>query len=158
MSANKFKVGDKVRVREGLVVDKFYGDMYCYPFMDKIGGEILTVDSVQNIYYGVKENACYWSDEMLESAEKTLDNLCVGDIVKDGNKTRMILVALDGCYLVSSVGDYIHAGCWYTANDLRDFDYVPVNPDIPEPTIEIDGKRYDEAEVKKAIKDLKPIE
>lgn len=63
MSVNKFKVGDKVRVREGLVVDKFYGDMYCYPFMDKIGGEILTVDSVQNIYYGVKENACYWSDD-----------------------------------------------------------------------------------------------
>ena len=44
MSANKFKVGDKVRVRKGLVVGKFYGDMYCYPFMDKIGGEILTVD------------------------------------------------------------------------------------------------------------------
>lgn len=98
------------------------------------------------------------TNEIKVPAEKTLDNLCAGDFVKDGNKTRMILVALDGCYLVSSVGDYIHAGCWYTANDLRDFDYVPVNPDIPEPTIEIDGKRYDEAEVKKAIKDLKPIE
>ena len=28
MSANKFKVGDKVRVREGLVADEFYGDVH----------------------------------------------------------------------------------------------------------------------------------
>lgn len=91
MSANKFKVGDKVRVRKGLVVGKFYGDMYCYPFMDKIGGEILTVDSVQNIYYGVKENACYWSDEMLEPIKKTLDNLCVGDFIEGAYGTRKVL-------------------------------------------------------------------
>lgn len=158
MSANKFKVGDKVRVRKGLVSDKYYGGVRCASTMARMGGAVLTIDCAESDYYEVKECVFGWSDEMLESAEKTLGNLCAGDIVKDGNRTRMILAALDGCYLVSSIGDYIHAGCWYTANDLRDFDYVPVNPDIPEPTIEIDGKRYDEAEVKKAIKDLKPIE
>ena len=158
MSADKFKVGDKVRVRKGLVPDKYYGGVRCASTMARMGGAVLTIDCVESNYYEVKECVFGWSDEMLELAEKTLDNLCAGDIVKDGNKTRMILAALDGCYLVSSIRDYIHAGCWYTANDLRDFNYVPVNPDIPEPTIEIDGKRYDEAEVKKAIKDLKPIE
>lgn len=158
MSVNKFKVGDKVRVRKGLVSNKYYGGVRCASAMARMGGAVLTIDYVESDYYRVKECVFGWSDEMLEPAKKTLDNLCAGDIVKDGNKTRMILAALDGCYLVSSIGDYIHAGCWYTANDLRDFDYVPVNPDIPEPTIEIDGKRYDEAEVKKAIKDLKPIE
>lgn len=158
MSANKFKVGDKVKVREGLIADKYYDGVRCASAMARMGGAVLTIDRAKSDYYVVKECVFCWSDEMLEPVEKTLDNLCAGDIVKDGNKTRMILAALDGCYLVSSIGDYIHAGCWYTANDLRDFDYVPVNPDIPEPTIEIDGKRYDEAEVKKAIKDLKPIE
>ena len=158
MSADKFKVGDKVRVRKGLVPDKYYGGVRCASTMARMGGAVLTIDCVESNYYEVKECVFGWSDEMLELAEKTLDNLCAGDIVKDGNKTRMILAALDGCYLVSSIRDYIHAGCWYTAKDLRDFNYVPVNPDIPEPTIEIDGKRYDEAEVKKAIKDLKPIE
>lgn len=158
MAATEFKVGDKVRVRKGIVPDKYYGGVHCASTMARMGGKVLTINHVTSRYYEVDKYAFCWSDEMLEPVEKTLDNLCVGDIVKDGNKTRMILAALDGCYLVSSIGDYIHAGCWYTANDLRDFDYVPVNPDIPEPTIEIDGKRYDEAEVKRAIKDLKPIE
>lgn len=158
MSATEFKVGDKVRVRDGLINGFIYDGITVDDDILELSGKILTIWTVGRYNYQVHENGWLWNDKMLEPVEKTLDNLCAGDIVKDGNKTRMILAALDGCYLVSSIRDYIHAGCWYTANDLRDFNYVPVNPDIPEPTIEIDGKRYDEAEVKKAIKDLKPIE
>lgn len=29
MSANKFKVGDKVKVREGLIANKYYGAVRC---------------------------------------------------------------------------------------------------------------------------------
>ena len=29
MSANKFKVGDKVKVREGLIAGEYYGGVYC---------------------------------------------------------------------------------------------------------------------------------
>ena len=158
MSANKFKVGDKVRVREGLVVDKFYGDMYCYPFMDKIGGEILTVDSVQNIYYGVKENACYWSDEMLEPAEKTLDNLRAGDFINNEHGTRKILTKMSACYLLSTYEKYTRADSWYTVDDLKRLGYSLVEPDVSEPTIEINGKKYKKADIRKAIKGLKAID
>lgn len=160
MSANRFKIGDKVKVCKNLIEGRQYGCIYCSTDMAGLGlsDKTFTISVVDANTYQLEGYNFWWTDEMLEPAEKTLDNLCAGDFIKDGNKTRMILATLDGCYLVSSVGDYIHAGCWYTANDLRDFDYVPVNPDIPEPTIEIDGKRYDEAEVKKSIKDLKPIE
>jgi len=157
MSANKFKVGDKVRVREGLVVGKFYGDMCCYPFMDKIGGEILTVDSVQNIYYGVKENDCYWSDEMLEPAEKTLDNLRAGDFINNEHGTRKILTKMSACYLLSTYEKYTRADSWYTVDDLKRLGYSLVEPDVSEPTIEIDGKKYKKADVKKAIKGLEAI-
>ena len=29
MSANKFKVGDKVKVRKGLIANKYYDDVRC---------------------------------------------------------------------------------------------------------------------------------
>lgn len=158
MSVNKFKVGDKVRVREGLVVDKFYGDMYCYPFMDKIGGELLTVDSVQNIYYGVKENACYWSDEMLEPAEKTLYNLEKGDIVSFDNngEKRKVLAVIDNCYLLSYPNSFTSASSWYTLDDLKYYECTVQQSKIE--TIKINGKEYNKNEVEEAIKDLKPIE
>ena len=156
MSVNKFKVGDKVRVREGLVVGKYYGDMCCYPFMDKIGGEILTVDSVQNIYYGVKENACYWSNEMLELAERPLDNLCTGDLIKSGDEIKMVLAALDSCYLLSNLRTYDIADKWYTAEQLKIGGFKLFDPQVK--VIEINGKKYDEADIERAIKDLEPIE
>lgn len=37
MSANKFKVGDKVKVRKGLVADKYYDDVSCDSSMAKNG-------------------------------------------------------------------------------------------------------------------------
>lgn len=159
MSANKFKVGDKVKVREGLVADKFYGDMCCYPFMDKIGGEILTVDSVQNIYYGVKENACYWSDEMLEPVEKTLDDLYRGDMIRDSHgDTRKILAALDRCYLLNYGGNEDATGDWYTAAELKKLDYQVFDPNSLKATIEINGKNYKKADIEEAIKDLEAID
>lgn len=158
MSATRFKVGDKVKVREGLVGGRYYDGIYCTSDMANSDDEVFTICSVGRNFYTVEGYDLRWSDEMLEPAEKTLDDLCVGDIVKDGNKTRMILATLDGCYLVSSVGDYIHAACWYTVDDLRGFDYIPVNPGIPEPVIEIDGKKYNKADVKKAIKNLEVVE
>nr|DAO33696.1 MAG TPA: Mind bomb SH3 repeat domain [Caudoviricetes sp.] len=164
MSANKFKVGDKVRVREGLVVDKFYGDMYCYPLMDKIGGEILTVDSVQNIYYGVKENDCYWSDEMLEpvSIKKTLKNMEKGDVVvnkPDYDYPRTVLLAIDGCYLLSAVARPTVASCWRTAEELRVSGCTVQQPTPTKiETIEINGKKYNKADVEEAIKDLEVVD
>lgn len=159
MSADKFKVGDKVRVRKGLVPNKYYGGVRCASTMARMGGAVLTIDCVESDYYEVKECVFGWSDEMLEIAEKTLDNLCVGDFIRhnDGH-VRKVLVAINGCYLLSCGEKYAAAGSWYTAVELNELGYFYTEPDTPEPTIEIDGKKYKKADVEKAIKDLEPIE
>lgn len=158
MSANKFKVGDKVKVREGLIADKYYDGVRCASAMARMGGAVLTIDRAKSDYYVVKECVFCWSDEMLEPVEKTLNNLCAGDFVKSGNSIRKVLVAVDSCYLLSHITDYTVTGSWYTINEIEEAGYSPAESGALEPTIEIDGKRYDEAEVKRAIKDLKPIE
>ena len=99
-----------------------------------------------------------WTDEMLEPVEKTLDNLRAGDYVKSGSSIRKVLATVDGCYLLSNIADYTTAGYWYTPHDLKDLNYVFIESDTPEPTIEIDGKKYKKVDVEKAIKDLEPIE
>lgn len=158
MSANKFKVGDKVKVRKGLIANKYYDDVRCNSAMARMGGAVLTIDYVKNDYYLVKENAFYWTDEMLEPVEKTLDNLCVGDFVKNAGSVRKVLGRADGCYLLSYQDDHNSTCSWYTVADLSKYGYQPVESDLPESTIEINGKKYKKADVEKAIKDLEPID
>lgn len=158
MSANKFKVGDKVKVRKELVADEYYDGVYCNGSMAKMGGRVLTIGCTEgDRCYRVKERTFYWSDEMLEPAEKTLDNLCVGDFVRSGGSVRKVLAAVDGCYLLSHIEKYTHAFAWYTVNELREGGYNFIESDAPEPVIEIDGKKYEKADVEKAIKDLEQI-
>lgn len=159
MSAKKFKVGDKVKVRKGLVADRFYGNTCCNSTMAEMSGRVLTIDCVKRFCYLVKENIFYWSDEMLEPVEKTLDNLCAGDLVvrKDCHANR-VLAAINGCYLLSRGEEYAATGNWYTAAELDDLGYYPVELDTPEPTITIEGKKYKKADVEEAIKDLEPID
>ena len=129
MSTNKFKVGDKIKVREGLVADKYYDNVSCDSSMAKMGGRVLTINCVKSSHYGVEENTFYWTDEMLEPAEKTLDNLCVGDFVgcRD-HLVRKVLIVLGGCYLLSYASDHDAAGDWYTASQLDEFGCYLVGP------------------------------
>lgn len=158
MSANKFKVGDKVKVRKGLVVDKSYGGVRCNHTMARMGGEVLTINHMANDYYDVDKYSFCWSDEMLEPAEKTLDNLCRGDMIRDSHgDTRKILAALDGCYLLNYGGNEDATGDWYTVAELKKLDYQVFNPNSPKATVEIDGKKYDKVKVEEAIKDLESI-
>lgn len=158
MSANKFKVGDKVKVREGLIAGEYYGGVYCTNSMAETGGKILMISYVENHHYRAEEDYSCWSDEMLEPAEKTLDNLCAGDFVKSGGKMKKVLVAIDGCYLLSRFGEYSKAADWYTAADLKGYGYILMGSDDPEPTIEINGKKYIKTDFERAIKNLEPID
>lgn len=71
MAANKFKVGDKVRVKGGLTtVD--YNTLYCNEEMANMAGNILTIfELVFDDTYAVQENDWYWNDEMLEPVEQS---------------------------------------------------------------------------------------
>ncbi len=161
MSANKFKVGDKVRVREGLVADEYYDDVRCDSAMARMGGAVLTIDCVRSGYYEVKECAFCWSDEMLElvePAKKTLDNLCVGDFIENEYGVRKVLATINECCLLSESGEYTSTDIWYTTAELDKYGYRPVGLDVPEPIIEINGKKYKKTDVDRAIKDLEPIE
>jgi len=158
MSANKFKVGDKVKVRKGLVMDEHYDGVRCDSSMAKMGGKVFTIRNIHKNYYKATENGWNWSDQMLEPVEKTLDNLCAGDFVGTSYSVRKVLAVIDGCYLLSDFEDYNSTSAWYTAHDLKNFGYSVIESTAPEPTIEINNKKYNKADVEKAIKNLEPVE
>lgn len=60
----KYKVGDKVRVREDLNIDERYGLLYAIDEMIK--KKTVTIAHVYDGYYGIEENVFMWTDEMLD--------------------------------------------------------------------------------------------
>ena len=66
----RYKVGDKVKVRKDLVVDKDYGGVDFIDDMVQFKGKIVTIESVDCDCYFIKENKFEfkygWVDEMLE--------------------------------------------------------------------------------------------
>lgn len=68
----KYKVGDKVRVKNNLQDDVFYGKVPYAKTMEKYKGEVLTIDSISKEYYFVKEDygKFKWTDEMFEPVEE----------------------------------------------------------------------------------------
>ena len=157
MSASKFKVGDKVGVRKDLEVDCTYGGYLFTSSMERLvdGVNVITGMHNDDDAYLLNRRDEGWTDEMLEPVEKTLDNLCAGDLVQRSGMTRKVLAAVDGCYLLSNTEEYTVAGEWYTASELAKYHFKPIDR---ENTIEINGKMYNKADVEEAAKDLEPIE
>ena len=64
----KYKVGDKVRVREDLIVDKEYGNDCFVIGMKGMLGKTVTIDSVneETEIYRIKECGFHWTEEMFE--------------------------------------------------------------------------------------------
>jgi hypothetical protein len=92
----KFKVGDKVRVRKDLVLNHTYGNYFFVSTMEKFKDKIVTIISVCNNCYEIKEdNKCsYWTDEMLEPnvVNFTKADLKDGMVVEYQNgEKRMVL-------------------------------------------------------------------
>lgn len=84
-----YKVGDKVRVREDLVVDKRYGNYFFSGDMKPYVGKTMTISHVnKSAYYFIEDKDNWnWTDEMLEDAEGI--NILVKDnkvIAKKGDK------------------------------------------------------------------------
>lgn len=65
-----YKVGDKVKVRKDLVVDKNYGGYDFVSNMEEFEGKIVTIESVDGDHYHIEEDKFEfkfgWVDEMFE--------------------------------------------------------------------------------------------
>ena len=87
----KYKVGDKVRVRSDLVVDKRYGNDYLFncDMALKKGLEATITHVIDDEYYRLANNFWKWTDEMLEPIEETFN---VGDVVYDDGGQRLEVI------------------------------------------------------------------
>lgn len=78
----KFKVGDKVKIREGLQADGVYGDYACTGVMASMAGRELAVVAVEQDYYTLKDSIFCWTDEMLEPAEPAEIELSFTELIE----------------------------------------------------------------------------
>ena len=85
----KYKVGDKVRVRSDMEVDKYYGGFRINSIMALKKGLETTVTEVDdNECYRLKDVSFNWTDEMLEP----LETFNVGDVVYDEGGQRLEVI------------------------------------------------------------------
>ena len=68
------KVGDKVKVREDLIVGSYYGEqMFCGGYMETLKGRIATIVEVYDCLsydIDIDEDGWMWTEEMFEIIEK----------------------------------------------------------------------------------------
>ena len=71
----KYKVGDKVKVREDLKIGKSYNEKIFVDDMEKYKGQIVTMKVVGDDNYRIEEDNqdWYWTDEMLEDIEEEMN-------------------------------------------------------------------------------------
>lgn len=105
----KYKVGDKVRIREDLVIGGNYGGSVAVDDMEDMGGSVVTIERVGNLGYYIEEDpdGYCWTDEMFEglveeelTAEETIK--VFGDLCARGCKD---------CELGKLVKESKHAFC-----------------------------------------------
>ena len=57
----KYKVGDKVRVREDLEVGEWYGEDTFVSKMVPFKGKVVTISNIESSFYRLKEDSGIWS-------------------------------------------------------------------------------------------------
>ena len=93
----KYKVGDKVKVREDLEVDKRYGTEEFIEEMEEYKGKIVTIDTVNEDDYYIEEDKQSWSwtEEMLEDVEEEntiSEEMTIGQVIDNLiNNTDIII-------------------------------------------------------------------
>ena len=69
----KYKVGDKVRVRKDLELDKKYGDVLYSLDMDEFKNKECVITKVGFIAYKINNSVHWWSEEMLKPVDDLLE-------------------------------------------------------------------------------------
>ena len=87
---NKYKIGDRVKIREDLEENKKYGCQIFVDSMCEVRGLTLTIDRVNdNDTYGMKEIGYNWTDEMIEGlAEETINKKMLEFVFKKYGITK----------------------------------------------------------------------
>ena len=134
----KYKVGDKVRVREDLNIDERYGLLYAIDEMIK--KNTVTIAHVYDGYYGIEENVFMWTDEMLDGLVE--DELTAEEAIKIFGKICCETRCTDECPIYKAK----------KGMSCRKF-----RKDKPEEVLEIlkqHKKNYEKKEIKTEIVDL----
>ena len=79
----KFKVGDKVRVREDLVVGNFYGVGSFVDSMQYCKGEVFEITDVAGRTYILGGIWFRWTDEMLEEVNEEVQEKTFREVIAD---------------------------------------------------------------------------
>lgn len=109
----KFKVGDRVKVREDLQENCYYGIARANDDMAKKRGQIFTIKKIDNKLYSMKECNWFWSDEMLKKVEYTYEDLKKSPI---GTK----ITFENGVFLIELRDNYYESkGFWREDIDLE---------------------------------------
>lgn len=113
----RFKVGDKVRVREGLVAGNEYGDLFFNNIMSQLCGKSAEVDKVHDDgTYSLKSSIYYFNDAMLEPAPFTLSDLRPCMVVKQRDGDVGIVSTMDGGRFCINT----ESGLWMGLENQRD--------------------------------------
>ena len=85
----KYKVGDKVKVKEDLEIGETYGGLTFSVQMREYRGQIVTIKTADDDSYQIEEDELnwYWTEEMLEDVEEKLKEADYGiEVVNEQNK------------------------------------------------------------------------
>lgn len=98
----KFKIGDKVKVKNNLITYELYGGQSFVDDMEKYKSKIVTIRNVYTHFYEIEEDrgAWYWTDEMFENKKQ----YTYEDLKKSPIGTKIIFE--DGTVLVKDEENY----------------------------------------------------
>lgn len=133
----KFKVGDKVRIREDLIVGQHYGDSRFYEGMQQYHGKMVTITTEETAdrYARVEENDYHWSNEMFKPTPKNLDNLEQGDVLEHPHGNSLIVQGVIGEIVLSVRDDIKRRAGIDSITQLKDNGWT-VKQDEPEEGIQ----------------------
>ena len=124
----KFKVGDKVRIKENLKEGNDY-KYYVHSNMQNLAGKIVTIESVREESYKIEQDNGYWdwTEDMFEEIKKPTKE----ELLKMPKGTKVITDKKEN-------NEFIFDGCDDFENEKGDFFWnIDVNEDLS-----LDDKDY----------------
>lgn len=138
----KFKVGDKVKVREDLEGNTSYNGLYFNPKMEVYKGKTIIIERINCTERGLYvASDWYWNDEMLEPVkeEKKMRNIDV--IAKD--ETLYIDSVCRACYIFKNSKSCLGVKCSECEFSMPKHCIDFLNYEYKEPKIKLTKFEYD---------------